>query len=118
MTDSVPSPGDFIKQELEKREWTQADLASILERPLPTINRILNGKHAILPDMAIALGMAFGTGPEVWAQREAAYRLSLAEQPDDTVAKRARLHALAPIKEMEKRQWIHPSDSLDALEKE
>lgn len=118
MTEQVPSPGDFIRQELEKREWTQADLASILGRPLPTINRILNGKHAILPDMAIALGMAFGTGPEIWSQREAAYRLSLADPVDDMIAKRARLHALAPIKEMERRQWIQPSASIEDLERE
>lgn len=116
---TILSPGEFIKVELAKREWTQADLAEILDRPLPTINRILNGKHAILPDMAIALGRAFGDGPEIWAQREAAYRLSLAERPtDDLVARRARAKALAPIKEIEKRQWILPTESIEELERE
>lgn len=115
----IQSPGDFIRQELTGRGWTQADLAKIVDRPLPTLNRILNGKHAILPDMAIALGMAFGNGPEVWMQREAAYRLSLADRPvDESVRRRARLFEIIPVKEIQRREWISDTDDLDALERE
>lgn len=117
--ESVPSPGDFIKKELKARDWTQGDLSNILGRPLPTINRILQGKHAILPDMAIALGMAFGDGPEIWMQREAAYRLSLASQPeDDSISRRARIFAIAPVKEMQRRQWIKTTADIEELERE
>src|SRR5688572_28069450 len=93
---AVTSPGEYIRKELEARGWTQSDLSQILRRPLPTVNRILQGKHAILPEMAVALGVAFGNGAEVWMQREAAYRLSLVDGADDGVRRRARLFQLAP----------------------
>lgn len=115
----MQSPGEFIRIELETRGWTQTDLAAILDRPLPTINRILKGKHAVLPDMAIALGQAFATGPEIWMHRESEYRLSLATPPNDTnVIRRAKAHSLAPIKELEKRGWIKRSTTIDDLEHE
>ncbi len=115
----VRSPGDFIREEMKQRGWTQTDLARILERPFPTVNRILNGKHAILPEMAAALGSAFGNDPEIWMQREAKYRLSLLkDKTNASVAKRARLYDLAPIKEMAKRGWLSASDDLSRLESE
>ena len=52
-------PGEFIREELEARGWTQGDLCNILRRPLQTINEIINGKKEITPDTAIALGEAF-----------------------------------------------------------
>jgi len=116
---SVRSPGDFIREEIEARGWTQADLAQILGRPLPTVNRILQGKHAILPEMAIALGVAFGNGAELWMQRESAYRLSLASVPnDDAVRRRSRMFQLAPVKELQRRRWISDTDDPAELERE
>jgi HTH-type transcriptional regulator/antitoxin HigA len=112
------SPGDFIRDELVAREWTQADLARVLDRPLPTINRILQGKHGLLPEMAIALGVAFGTGPEVWMEREAAYRLSLADFDDGAVRRRSRLYNLVPVNELQKRLWISQTDDMDKVEDE
>ncbi len=40
-------PGDFIREELEARGWTQEDLARILNRPYQTVNAIVNGRKAI-----------------------------------------------------------------------
>lgn len=114
----VRSPGDFIREELQSREWTQADLARVLNRPLPTVNRILQGKHAILPEMAIALGVAFGNGPEIWMSRESAYRLSLAECDEGDVQRRTRLYGLVPVNELQKRSWIKPTEDLAELERE
>src|SRR5258708_522622 len=89
---AVLPPGDYIERELIKRKWAQADLAAVLQRPLPTINEIILGKKAITPEMSVALGRAFGTSPDLWAHREAAYRLSLVKDaPDDDTAKKARL---------------------------
>ena len=109
---TVKSPGDFIREELKSRDWTQADLAVVLKRPLPTVNRILQGKHAIMPEMAIALGQAFGDDPQLWMEREVAYRLALAAPEDEGVARRARMFQLAPINEMKKRGWIPETDDV------
>ncbi len=123
-TDSVRSPGDFIRDELKARRWTQADLATILNRPLPTVNRILQGKHGIMPEMAIALAQVFGTEPELWLDLESRYRLSLASDVDPEIRQRAKLYELAPINDLRKRGWIDSkgninhtqSDVLDLLQ--
>lgn len=111
-------PGDAIRAELAKRGWTQADLARIISRPLPTINEIVVGKRGIMPEMAIALGAAFGNGAEHWATLEANYRLALVPHDSAEIKKRVRMYALAPVKEMEKRGWIRGRLTDDALESE
>jgi HTH-type transcriptional regulator / antitoxin HigA len=112
----VRPPGDYLRDEMKSKGWTQEDLARILGRPLPTVNRILNGKHAILPEMAIALGEAFGVSPELWLSREASYRLSLTTIRGEGVQRRAKLYEVAPIKDMEKRGWIKKTDDVQSLE--
>ncbi len=66
-------PGEFIKEELEARGWTQTDLAEILGRPFQLVNEILAGKRAISPETAQGLGEAFGTGAQVWMNLENTY---------------------------------------------
>jgi HTH-type transcriptional regulator/antitoxin HigA len=116
--DKIPPPGVYIKEEMVSRGWTQEDLAKVLKRPLPTINRILNGKHAILPEMALDLAEAFGVPAEIWMSRESAYRLSLVQSKNDDIRQRASLYALAPVKEMQKRGWIQPAEDAGSLEVE
>lgn len=109
-------PGEFIKDELVEREWTQGDLAEILGRPIQAVNEIIAGKKAITPETAQGLGDAFGTGPEVWLNLENAFRLSQTPPPDEDVARRARLYEVAPIKEMLRRRWIPEPDSINNLQ--
>src|SRR5260370_8599944 len=119
MTDPQPlTPGEYIKTELQERGWTQADLALILGKHTPAIKEVVQGKRAISPEMAVALGTAFATGPEMWMNRETEYRLSLLSREAPEIARRARLFDLAPVKEMEKRGWIKPTASVDELEKQ
>src|SRR5262245_31169358 len=91
-------PGEDIREALAIRGWTQADLARILGRPLPTVNEIIQGKRAIMPEMAIALSEALGGTAEDWMRREASYRLSLVKDAGDgQVRSRARLYEIAPV---------------------
>ncbi len=106
-------PGEFIKDELIEREWTQGDLAEILGRPAQAVNEIVAGKKAITPETARGLGDAFGTGPDVWLNLENAFRLSQTPPPDESVARRARLFDVAPVKEMLRRRWIYESDNIN-----
>jgi HTH-type transcriptional regulator / antitoxin HigA len=114
------SPGSFIQSELDKRSWGQATLAEILGRPLAAVNEIIKGKRAVTPEMAVALGRAFDQPPELWAHREAAYRLSLVKDAvDDDTAKKARLFEVAPIRDLQRRGWISPeAQTADELEAE
>src|SRR5438874_8013675 len=122
MSERIPAevfpPGEFIKEELEAREWTQADLAEILGRPPRLISEIINGKRAISPETATGLGEAFGTGAQFWMNLESAYQLTRVKAQNDAVARRASLYSKAPVKEMLKRRWIEPVHSVDALEKQ
>ena len=111
-------PGSFIKDELDARGWTQTDLAEILGRPLKTVSDILLGKRAITPETAKGLGEAFGTDPQFWLELEGAYRLYLLRQEGGEIARKARLYAMAPIKEMTKRQWITSHENVNSLEEE
>ncbi len=82
-------PGDFIREEIEARGWTQADFAEILGRPLQAVNAIINGKKAVTPATAVELSAALGTSPEFWLNLEAAYALSRTPPPNPAIAKRS-----------------------------
>lgn len=111
-------PGEYIKDELVARGWTQTDLARILDRPFPAVNEIIAAKRRITRDTAIGLGEAFGTGPEIWLNLESAYRLGQAEEATSDVARRARAYELAPVREMVRRKWIGPAKQVGELENE
>jgi len=90
---SVFPPGAFLREELEARGWTQAELAEILGRPIQTINQIVNGKKEITPATAIELSAALGTSPEFWLNLEVAYQLAKAAPADPAIAQRAKRRA-------------------------
>lgn len=82
-------PGEFIREELEARGWSQSDFARILGRPLQAVNEIINGKKRITAETAKEIALAIGTSPEVWLNLENAYRLAIASNPDPAIARRA-----------------------------
>ncbi|MGH6899406.1 MAG: helix-turn-helix domain-containing protein [Geminicoccaceae bacterium] len=113
----VFAPGEFIREELDARGWTQGDLAEILGRPLRLVNELIAGKKQITPETAKGLADAFdGTDPIYWMSLDSAYRLSKAKPVDEAVSRRARLYSRFPVREMIKRGWIEASESLDVLE--
>ena len=121
MTNRMPAeivaPGEFIREEIEARGWTQETLAEVLGKSVRLVNEILTGRRSITPETATALADAFGTGAEVWLNLESIYQLSQVERADDAVARRSRLYSKAPVKDMVRRRWIERSDSIDVLEK-
>jgi HTH-type transcriptional regulator/antitoxin HigA len=110
-------PGEFIREELEARGWSQVDLAEILARPQRLVSELISAKRSISPETAKGLGEAFGTGGQFWMNLETAYQLAQVTHDDEAVAKRAKLYEKAPVKEMLRRNWIEPSDDIDTLEK-
>lgn len=114
----VFSPGEFIREELEARGWTQADLAGIIDRPIQTVNLIITGKKTITARTAKELAAAFGTSSELWLNLQSAYSLSLEEEPTTEIKERAKLYQIAPVKVMEARQWIRKTRSLADLKAE
>lgn len=109
--------GDFLREELEARGWTQDDLAEIIGCNVKTINEIVNGKRGITTDTAIGLGAAFDTSPDLWMRLDQSYQLWLSRGKNtDIVTQKARLYEFAPIKEMARRGWIQISENVDVVE--
>lgn len=86
-------PGDFIREELEARGWSQSDFARVLGRPLQAVNEIINGKKRITAETAKEIAAAFGTEVEVWMNLETTYRLATAADPSPAIRRRAKAMA-------------------------
>jgi HTH-type transcriptional regulator / antitoxin HigA len=115
----VPSPGRTLEQALERRGWTQRDLADITGRPIQTVNEIIRGIKQITPETAIELAAALGTTPEFWTNLETNYRLWKARQEEtreSQITRRSRLYELLPIAELQRRRWLPETRDLDELE--
>jgi HTH-type transcriptional regulator/antitoxin HigA len=98
------APGDYLRSELERRSWTQAQFAEILDRPVQFVNDILAGKKEITRVSAAQLGAALDTSAEFWLHLQDDYLLwkqgqdGRLQQQFDGI--RARAHTL-----MERKQW-------------
>lgn len=109
-------PGEFLREELEAREWSQQELADILDRPPRLISEIIAGKRTITPETAKGLADAFGMSPDYWMNLESQYQLSKVNLPDNKVARKARLYEKFPVREMLRRGWVRASENIDVLE--
>ncbi|MGA2531101.1 MAG: HigA family addiction module antitoxin [Acidimicrobiales bacterium] len=74
---AVP-PGEILAEALKERGMSQSELARRMDRPVKTINEIVNGKAAITPDTAIQLEHAIGISARLWNGLETQYREHLA----------------------------------------
>ncbi len=113
----VFSPGEYLRDELEARGWTQEEFAEILGKSIKQVNEVLQGRSTITPPFAQALGAALGTSAELWLNLDNAYRLANAEPVPSTIERKGRLRSEFPVREMQKRGWIPKTDSVDDLER-
>lgn len=111
-------PGEFIREEIEARGWSQNDLADIIGRHPNVVSELILGKRSITPDTAKALAVAFGTTAQFWMNLQTSYELGREDNNDTGIARRAKLYELAPIKDMIKRHWIERSENVDVLERQ
>lgn len=109
-------PGDFLREELDARDWSQQELADILDRPPRLVSELIAGKRAITPETAKGLADAFGTSPDYWMNLESQYQLSKVKVPNDNVSRKARLYEKFPVREMLRRGWVRASESVEVLE--
>ena len=111
-------PGEFLRDELDARGWSQTELADIMGRPVRMINELIAGKKAITAETAIQLGDSLGTSPALWMNLESQYQLSKVQASDGLVARRAKLYERFPVREMIKRGWIKATKDMDELEQQ
>lgn len=120
MTNRIPAetfpPGEFLRDELEARGWTQTEFAEIIARPQRLVNEIIAGKRGVTPDTARALSAALGTSAQFWMNLETTYQLSKTAPALASIARAARLREHFPVREIIKRGWIESSENYEVLE--
>ncbi|WP_143743017.1 helix-turn-helix domain-containing protein [Maricaulis sp. W15] len=109
---SLPSehPGTFIASEIKARNWSQADLAFVLNWDVSQLNRLIKGTTDVTPDSSNMLGDAFGMPAEFFLTLQKMYDLGRAKKADPGVKTRASW-AVFPLREMIKRGWIEDTES-------
>ena len=82
LTEYLPSevspPGETLREILDERGISQADLALRMGRPRKTITEIINGKAALTHETALQLELVLGVPAGFWDARERTYRAHLA----------------------------------------
>jgi HTH-type transcriptional regulator/antitoxin HigA len=112
-------PGEALKRKLAERGWTQEEFALITGKSKRAISDIARGTAGITAEMAMAFSAALGDTPEEWLRIDALYKLSKTESgfaPE--IQKMAKLYALAPIRDMQRRGWIRQENQPESLESE
>lgn len=62
-------PGEILSEEfLKPMNLTQKTFADHIDVDIKTINRLVNGRTAVTPELAVKLGAALGTTAEFWLQ--------------------------------------------------
>lgn len=111
-------PGEYLKDELDARNWTQVEFAEIIGKDTRLVHEIVKGKRAITPETAMILADALGTSPELWMNLESQYQLSKVHPQQNSISRKAQLHTKFPVREMIKRGWIESTKNVDVLEKQ
>lgn len=111
-------PGEFLKDELEARNWSQTQFAEIIGRPARLVNEIIAGKRAITPETAVQLEASLGTSAELWMNLESQYQLSKVGRTDNVIQRKAKLHDRFPVREIIKRGWIDAADEIETVERQ
>lgn len=70
-----PTAGELLAAELEKRGWTQAQFAEIIDRPIQAVCEIVGGKKEITRATAAQIAAALGTDPEHWLDHQHRHHL-------------------------------------------
>ncbi|HEV3298110.1 MAG TPA: HigA family addiction module antitoxin [Planctomycetaceae bacterium] len=114
-------PGEYIKDELEARGWTQDDLAQVMDLSRRQIVNLISGKSGVSADVARGLAKAFDQDAETWMRLQIVYELSLSAQKDaekqKEIGRRAALYSKAPVADMKRRGWIPKLKDVGDLER-
>jgi HTH-type transcriptional regulator/antitoxin HigA len=111
-------PGEYLKEELVERGWTQEELASIIGRAPIVISQIISGKRGITPETAQAIGAALGTSAMFWMNLDASYRLWRAGPAPSRIREEASVRERYPVREMLKRGWLKGSENPNVLKQQ
>jgi HTH-type transcriptional regulator/antitoxin HigA len=78
----VLPPGQFLREEIEARNLSHADLPRMLGWSLRLVKEVIEGQHRITPEIARGLAAVLGTSPVYWLNLEASYQAHRARTGD------------------------------------
>jgi HTH-type transcriptional regulator/antitoxin HigA len=109
-------PGEYIKEELDAREWTIDDLAEITGVSSRQLKNLIKGTSGITPNTAQCLAESFGQEVETWMNLQMAYELATAAKEERHIARKAKLFDKAPVRDMRRRNWLPQTQDVEELE--
>lgn len=110
-------PGEYIKDELDAREWTIEDLAEVTGISGRQVKNLIKGSSGITPKTSHLLADAFGQEAQTWMDLQSAYELAKVAQDERDVARKAKLFEKAPIRDMRRRGWLPDTRDVSELER-
>ncbi len=81
--DSASAPGETLSETLNALGMSQTELARRINRPIKTINEIIQGKAAITAETALQLEQVLRIPASFWLKREQQYREALARLAEE-----------------------------------
>lgn len=106
-TDLAIPPGETLRENLEALHLSQADLARRMDRPLKTVNEIIQGKAQITPETAIQLEHVLDIPASFWNALEKQYREILAQlQAEEKLDAQIEPARAFPYGEMARLGWV------------
>ncbi|MFP4019805.1 MAG: HigA family addiction module antitoxin, partial [Bacteroidales bacterium] len=82
-------PGEDLKDELEARGMSQAELAKLMGKERSQLNEIIRGKRNMSADIALLLEEVLGISAEFWMNAQKQYELDKARINEKTKEQKA-----------------------------
>lgn len=114
---AVP-PGETLLETIENMGMSQAELAERTGRPKKTINEIIKGKAAIIPETALQFERVLGIPASFWNNLERNYRETLARiNEQDNLRKQTDWLKKLPLNALIKWGWVKKrTDAVEQLQ--
>lgn len=97
-------PGEDLTEILEDLNITQAQFAKVIGVSSSRVNRIINCRSSITPEMAVRIGHAFSQSAEFWLNLQQMYDLEVARATVD-------VSDIEPLYEPLPDDWTPPLES-------
>ncbi|MYA18077.1 MAG: HigA family addiction module antidote protein [Gammaproteobacteria bacterium] len=79
-------PAAGLRDDMESAGWTVNEFAAHLDVSRNTASRLLNGRCAISPEVALALERIGWSNADFWMRRQASYDLAMARRARQATA--------------------------------
>lgn len=104
----IITPGELISEDLERKGWSQRDLARVIQKDFAVISRLVSGRMPVTANRAIVLSEALGR-PAIEYMR-AQSEVDLSKLPKDRTQSRGvrqRLRVIAAYDELAHAAYHH-----------